>query len=90
MQTKWTTYALCHLAGMSSACINPVLYGWLNQNLRAELFRLFPRLQSALGKPEATTMMMSFAIGGGGGGGGGLTTMNVVTEAPTEVGSTVV
>jgi len=43
-EVKLTIYALCHLAGMSSACINPVLYGWLNQNLRADLVRLFPRL----------------------------------------------
>ena len=33
-QVKLTVYAVCHLAGMSSACINPVLYGWFNKNLR--------------------------------------------------------
>lgn len=43
-QIKLTVYAVCHLAGMSSACLNPVFYGWLNHNLRAELVRLFPRL----------------------------------------------
>ncbi|XP_018011130.1 neuropeptide F receptor-like, partial [Hyalella azteca] len=29
-------YAICHLLGMSSACSNPVLYGWLNDNFRKE------------------------------------------------------
>ena len=43
-QVKLTVYAVCHLAGMSSACLNPVFYGWLNHNLRAELLRLFPQL----------------------------------------------
>ena len=43
-ELKLTLYALCHLAGMSSACLNPVLYGWLNANIRTDLHRLFPRL----------------------------------------------
>lgn len=29
-------YAICHLTGMSSACSNPLLYGWLNENFRKE------------------------------------------------------
>lgn len=29
-------YAICHLLGMSSACSNPVLYGWFNYNFRKE------------------------------------------------------
>jgi neuropeptide Y receptor len=43
-ELKLTVYAICHLAGMSSACLNPVFYGWLNHNLRAELVRLFPQI----------------------------------------------
>ena len=27
-------YATCHLFGMSSACANPFLYGWFNENFR--------------------------------------------------------
>ncbi|XP_075148671.1 neuropeptide F receptor isoform X2 [Haematobia irritans] len=27
-------YAFCHMIGMSSACSNPLLYGWLNDNFR--------------------------------------------------------
>ncbi|XP_017461766.1 PREDICTED: neuropeptide F receptor-like, partial [Rhagoletis zephyria] len=28
-------YAFCHMFGMSSACTNPLLYGWLNDNFRS-------------------------------------------------------
>ena len=35
-----STYAIlfscCHMLGMSSACSNPMLYGWLNENFRKE------------------------------------------------------
>ncbi|KAA0190649.1 hypothetical protein HAZT_HAZT011703 [Hyalella azteca] len=34
-------YAICHLLGMSSACSNPVLYGWLNDNFRKEFNELW-------------------------------------------------
>ena len=29
-------YAVCHLAGMSSACLNPFLYGLMNENFQGE------------------------------------------------------
>ena len=32
-------YATCHLLGMSSACANPIIYGFLNENFSKE-FRL--------------------------------------------------
>ena len=51
-QLRILTYALCHLTGMSSACLNPVLYGWLNQNVRSELARLFPRLLKGVKEGE--------------------------------------
>ena len=34
-------YGLCHMIGMSSACSNPVLYGWLNENFRKEFKEIF-------------------------------------------------
>lgn len=34
------TYAVCHMTGMSSACSNPLLYGWLNDNFRKEFYDL--------------------------------------------------
>jgi neuropeptide Y receptor len=35
-QAMLITYAACHMMGMSSACTNPMLYGWLNENFRKE------------------------------------------------------
>lgn len=35
-QTILVAYAVCHMIGMSSACSNPLLYGWLNENFRKE------------------------------------------------------
>lgn len=35
-QSMRVYYALCHMMGMSSACSNPVLYGWLNENFWKE------------------------------------------------------
>ncbi|XP_054747447.1 neuropeptide F receptor [Anastrepha obliqua] len=36
-------YAFCHMLGMSSACTNPMLYGWLNENFRKEFKELLCR-----------------------------------------------
>ncbi|XP_020716479.1 neuropeptide F receptor isoform X2 [Ceratitis capitata] len=36
-------YAFCHMLGMSSACTNPLLYGWLNDNFRKEFTELLCR-----------------------------------------------
>ena len=33
--------ATCHLFGMSSACANPFLYGWFNENFRGEFKLIF-------------------------------------------------
>ncbi|CAI4223937.1 unnamed protein product [Auanema sp. JU1783] len=35
-----TTFAFCHLIGMSSACLNPVSYAYFNHNLRAEFTKI--------------------------------------------------
>lgn len=35
-QPMRVSYALCHMMGMSSACSNPILYGWLNENFWKE------------------------------------------------------
>ena len=34
------TFAICHLCVLSSACINPVLYGWLNDNFHTEFVKI--------------------------------------------------
>ncbi|CAG2174670.1 unnamed protein product [Oppiella nova] len=43
-------FAICHMAGMSSACSNPLLYGWLNYNFRNEFKELYTVFQSFLTK----------------------------------------
>ena len=32
---------MCHLLGMSSACLNPILYGFLNKTFRREFKNIF-------------------------------------------------
>ncbi|XP_055927550.1 neuropeptide F receptor-like isoform X1 [Argiope bruennichi] len=36
-------FACCHMAGMSSACSNPLLYGWLNENFKKEFKEIFAK-----------------------------------------------
>ncbi|XP_053639908.2 neuropeptide Y receptor type 6-like [Cherax quadricarinatus] len=45
----YTVFGACHMIAMSSACINPVLYGWLNTNLRRELFEFLPPIFAKMG-----------------------------------------
>ncbi|CAG7786981.1 unnamed protein product [Allacma fusca] len=45
-QTFYIIYAICHMIGMSSACSNPVLYGWLNENFRKEFRDIWSALKS--------------------------------------------
>ena len=33
-------YAVCHVLGMSSACANPVIYGFLNENFSKEFIAI--------------------------------------------------
>ena len=36
LDQKGLVFPICHLLVLSSACTNPVLYGWLNENFRKE------------------------------------------------------
>lgn len=38
-------FAVCHMMGMSSACSNPLLYGWLNDNFRKEFNEILCKCQ---------------------------------------------
>ncbi len=40
VETVLTAYAVCHLAAMTSTCINPLLYGWFNPKLRMEILTI--------------------------------------------------
>ncbi|KIH49008.1 7 transmembrane receptor [Ancylostoma duodenale] len=39
-----STFAVCHVAAMCSACLNPLIYAFFNQNFRTEFIALFERL----------------------------------------------
>ena len=36
-------FAVCHIVALGSACANPVLYGWLNDNFRREFVAVLCR-----------------------------------------------
>jgi hypothetical protein len=36
------TFMICHMIGVSSACTNPILYGFLNNNFVKEFNRILP------------------------------------------------
>jgi len=42
LKVYFFTLGLCHVISMSSCVSNPVLYGWLNTNLRKELIKVLP------------------------------------------------
>ncbi|XP_013784684.1 neuropeptide F receptor-like [Limulus polyphemus] len=44
----YMVFAICHLIAMSSATSNPIMYGWLNTNIKRELVRFCEMLSSAL------------------------------------------
>ena len=47
--------ATCHLFGMSSACANPFLYGWFNENFRGEFKLIFAVPYRLLCPPRASS-----------------------------------
>lgn len=49
-ETMLIIYALCHVLGMSSACANPWLYGWYNDNFRNEFHDIFKPLLRCFGR----------------------------------------
>ncbi|CAG0917196.1 unnamed protein product [Notodromas monacha] len=62
--TKFTIFALCHMTGMISACINPILYGYLNENFRKEFHEMYvscrgssmPRRDKSMDSKRSTWM----------------------------------
>jgi len=47
------TYAICHLASMSSAITNPILYGYMNENFRQEFGKIWSRTVAFFGCSSA-------------------------------------
>ena len=58
------TYAICHLASMTSAISNPLLYGFMNENFRGEFRKILRSIRNCGGdRPtavEALTMAFLF------------------------------
>ena len=63
---------LCRVLAFSSACVNPVLYGWMNDHYRAAFFALVTRRSAAaaVGRPASRPRSLGVATDDGGGGGG--------------------
>lgn len=40
-ETLYVVLAICHIIAMTSAISNPIVYGWLNSNIRNEFLHLF-------------------------------------------------
>jgi len=38
----YVALATCHVIAMTSAVSNPIVYGWLNSNIRREFLQLLP------------------------------------------------
>lgn len=49
-------FACCHLAGMSSACFNPLLYGFFNDNFRKEFKEIFTKCSPSLFKTHSQSI----------------------------------
>lgn len=64
----YAVFGASHIMAMSSACINPVLYGWLNTNLRRELVEVLPPIFVKLGCLKPGVRGPGRSLGGGGGG----------------------
>ena len=47
-ENLYVILSFCHIMAMSTACTNPVLYGWLNTNLRNEILTTTTNLFSAV------------------------------------------
>lgn len=58
-QSMMIWYAVCHMMGMSSACSNPLLYGWLNDNFRKEFKEILASLCPCIPVEAVTERMGS-------------------------------
>lgn len=72
-------YAICHLLVLCSACVNPVVYGWFNDNFKVEFLKILvcpccTQLKVAIkrilcckrSKPEVPSITLTKASNGNG------------------------
>ncbi|XP_067129415.1 neuropeptide Y receptor type 6-like [Centruroides vittatus] len=50
----YLSFAVCHIIAMTSATSNPILYGWLNTNIRRELLRFGHSVGTVLSSLKST------------------------------------
>ena len=62
-EVMFLTYAICHMIGMSSACSNPLLYGWLNHNFKKEFFEIFSILFPCCCTPIPSPIALAMSSG---------------------------
>ncbi|XP_035219412.1 neuropeptide F receptor-like, partial [Stegodyphus dumicola] len=54
-QNLYLSFVICHIIAMTSATSNPILYGWLNSNIRREILIVKERLSSAISVQKRIT-----------------------------------
>jgi len=55
------TYGLLHLLGSANACLNPFLYGYLNENFRREyktIYRKMPWYSQSQPNPSSVVLLV--------------------------------
>lgn len=55
-QHAYIAFAVCHAVAMSSACWNPILYGWLNTAMKAEILLISRSVCRCFDWPEDTSL----------------------------------
>ena len=90
----YIAYAMCHLASMTSAISNPVLYGFMNENFRVEFDKIWQRFSKCKKVEETHNANTEAAIENGTQdtsrrlrrqGSENITMVELKTEQPTEV-----
>ena len=90
----YIAYAMCHLASMTSAISNPVLYGFMNDNFRGEFDKIWQRfskckkVETSDDNNEAGIELGTHVVGTQGWrrqGSENITMVELKTQEPTEV-----
>lgn len=54
-QNLYLSFVICHIVAMTSATTNPILYGWLNSNIRREISLARQKFGNAISIPKRIT-----------------------------------
>lgn len=57
-------FVICHIIAMTSATTNPILYGWLNSNIRREISLMRSNLRSVIAVPRGIPSTQNEALDG--------------------------